>query len=470
MKKPLIVAACVAAVVSVTAQQRAPQNDSIRQEDLRADLFFLAGDSLRGRLTDTEENRAAADFIRSRFERLGLKGAGPGGSFFQPYNLMIATAGDPAINFLEITAADGVTRQLRLGQEFYPHRFSASGTATGSVVFAGFGISAPHLGYDDYHGDVTGKIVLALDHEPGERDPNSPFDGVVTSEPSTVWRKALAAQEKGAVAVLFVNDVHNHPGTANFEATARNYWPDKPPHLLSYTLAAWADRIHIPVAQISPALAASLVAVTGKTFEDVAKSAETPHGLAPVALAGTRLVLHTAVDRHLVPDRNVVALLEGSDPRLKNEWVIVSAHYDHNGADGTQIFSGADDNGSGVVAMFALLSNHVVEDSVFILPDANGHVNCSWGEHQLRTTDDFSPNSAFISFMFSGLNLHTAHHLFPNYCHHTHLPAITRIMRETVKEFGLQYRYRSITGGLKSHFRLLKKLRLKPDHVFEITR
>ena len=354
MKKPLIAAVCLAAVVSVTAQQRAPQNDSIRQEDLRADLFFLAGDSLRGRLTDTEENRAAADFIRSRFERMGLKGAGPGGSYFQPYNLMIATAGDPAMNGLEIAAADGVTRRLRLGQEFYPHRFSASGTATGSVVFAGFGISAPHLGYDDYNGDVKGKIVLALDHEPGERDPNSPFDGVVTSEPSTVWRKALAAQDKGAVAVLFVTDVHNHPGTASFEAAARNYWPEQPPHLLSYTLASWADRIHIPVAQISPALAASLVAVTGKTFEDLAKSAETPHGLAPVALAGTRLVLHAAVDRHIVPDRNVVALLEGSDPRLKNEWVIVSAHYDHNGADGTQIFNGADDNGSGVAALIEI--------------------------------------------------------------------------------------------------------------------
>ena len=82
---------CVAAAVHLAAQQRAPQNESIRQEDLRADLFFLAGDSLRGRLTDTEENRAAADFIRSRFERMGLKGAGPGGSFFQPYNLMTAT-------------------------------------------------------------------------------------------------------------------------------------------------------------------------------------------------------------------------------------------------------------------------------------------------------------------------------------------------------------------------------------------
>jgi Zn-dependent M28 family amino/carboxypeptidase len=61
--------------------------------------------------------------------------------------------------------------------------------------------------------------------------------------------------------------------------------------------------------------------------------------------------LQTAVDRHIVPDRNVVALLEGSDPRLKNEWVIVSAHYDHNGADATQIFNGADDNGSGTVAL-----------------------------------------------------------------------------------------------------------------------
>src|SRR5262249_20058503 len=65
----------LAAAVTV-AQERAPQNDSIRKEDLRADLFFLAGDSLRGRLTDTEENRAAADFIRSRFERLGLTPAG----------------------------------------------------------------------------------------------------------------------------------------------------------------------------------------------------------------------------------------------------------------------------------------------------------------------------------------------------------------------------------------------------------
>src|SRR4051812_27079662 len=152
MKQSLIVAVGVAAAVSLAAQQRAPQNGSIRQEDLRADLFFLAGDSLRGRLTDTEENRAAADYIRSRFERLGLKGAGPNASFFQPYNLMTATLGDPTLNGLEVGAIDGVQQRFRAGQEFYPHRYSITGTAAGPVAFVGFGISAPHFGYDDYNG------------------------------------------------------------------------------------------------------------------------------------------------------------------------------------------------------------------------------------------------------------------------------------------------------------------------------
>src|SRR3954447_1994474 len=124
----------VALLTAVHAQNRAPQNDSIRQDDLRADLFFLAGDSLRGRLTDTEENRATADFIRSRFERLGLEPAAAG-SFFQNYNLMTATPGDAAANGVDVTVADGVTRHLRFGQEFYPHRYAATGTATGPVVF-----------------------------------------------------------------------------------------------------------------------------------------------------------------------------------------------------------------------------------------------------------------------------------------------------------------------------------------------
>ena len=358
MKKHLWLAASFVTILSVVSstEQRAPQNESIRQDDLRADLFFVAGDSLRGRLTDTEENRATADYLRSRFERMGLKPAGPNGSYFQNYNLMTATLADG--NALDVIVSDSAARHLTVGQEFYPQRFSASGQVTAApVTFVGFGISAPHLQYDDYGGPaggIKGHVVLALDHEPGERDPNSPFDGVVTSEPSTTWRKALAAQEKGAVAVLFVSDVHNHPAVANFEAASRSFWPEPPPRIKNYMLAAWADRIHIPVAQISPALAASLIADTGKTLDELGRSAETARGFTPLPLGAAKVSLRAAVDRHVVPDRNVVALLEGSDPRLKNEWVIVSAHFDHNGADATQIFNGADDNGSGTVALLEI--------------------------------------------------------------------------------------------------------------------
>lgn len=350
-------AAMLSASLVLVAQSRAPQNDSIRQDQLRADLFFLAGDAMRGRLTDTDENRAAADYIRSRFERAGLAPAAAGPSYFQTYNLMTASLADG--NTLEALGDDGTARRLRSGQEFYPHRFSASGRASGAVVFAGFGISAPHLGYDDYAGDVKGKIVLALDHEPGEHDANSVFDGIVTSESSAPWRKALTAQEKGALAVLFVADVHNHPGAANFEASARTYWADNP-RIKPYTLATWADRIRIPVAQISPALAASLLAGTGKTLEDLSKASDNTKGSEPVAIPGVRLDLHTAVDRHIVPDRNVVAKLEGSDARLKNEWIVVSAHFDHDGVNGAQILNGADDNGSGTVALLEIADAYAI--------------------------------------------------------------------------------------------------------------
>jgi Peptidase family M28/PA domain len=347
-----VTAAFVAAVSAVlVAQDGLPSVDGITQANLRADLFFLAGDAMRGRLTNTNENRVAADYLASRFERAGLKGAGPGGSFFQPYNLATASLADG--NVLEISGTvQGSSRVLHAKQEFYPLRFSATGRASGPVVFVGFGISAPRLQYDDYGGDVKGKIVLALDHEPGERDPNSPFDGVVTSEPSTVWRKALAAQQKGAIAVLFVADVQNHPGPSNFDAAASAYWPDQP-RIPSYMLADWMERIRVPVAQVSPAVADSLTTSAGKSLVDLAKAAETTHGTTPVAL-NVNIDLHTAVDRQVVPDRNVVALLEGGDAQLKNEWVIVSAHFDHQGGDATQIFNGADDNGSGTVALLEI--------------------------------------------------------------------------------------------------------------------
>jgi Zn-dependent M28 family amino/carboxypeptidase len=336
-------------MLSISAQDRAPAIDSIRKAELRSDLFFLASDSMRGRLTDTSENTLAAEWVKSRFERLGLAPAGDDQSYFHHYNLITATIGDPST----VQVATGArTLRPRAGNDFHPMRFSASGSAKGRVVFAGYGISAPAQGHDDYAGEsVDGRIVLALDHEPGERDPASPLDGVVTAEAANALRKTLAAQAKGAIAVLFVADVHNHPGPQNFEAAARTYWPDAPPRIERYTLATMAEQVRIPAVQISPSLAE---AIAGKTLDELGRLADARGGAKATPLAAADVEISTSVNRHVVPDRNVLAMIEGSDPKLKDEWVIVGAHYDHDGADGPRIFNGADDDGSGTVGLLEI--------------------------------------------------------------------------------------------------------------------
>lgn len=341
-----------AAAAAVSAQTAAPFNDSIRVADLKADLFFLAGDGFKGRLVGTPENALAAGFVRSRFERAGLKPGAPNGTFIQPTQLMVASLG--AHNTLTVSLPGGMRLEQRPEQDFYPQRFSASGSVTAPVVYAGFGIHAPALGYDDYGDRVKGRIALILEHEPGERDPKSPFDGVVTAEVAVPIKKALAAQAKGAAGVLFVTDVHNHPAPANFEAAARNFWPPQAPRIDRFTLASWAERVRIPVGQISPALAETMVRGTGRSLLELARAAETERGFPGLSLDGVEVTLATAVNRHIVPDRNVLALVDGADPQLKDEVVIVSAHYDHEGADGNVIYSGADDDGSGTVALIEI--------------------------------------------------------------------------------------------------------------------
>ncbi len=342
----------VTAVSAPLAQSgRAPAIESILQSELRADLFFLSSDAMRGRLTNTPTNFLAADWIRSRFERLGLEPGGHGGTFDHRYNLMTAALADGN----EAVVHSGESQwQLGLGQDFYPHRFSASGDLAGELVFAGFGIVSPERNHDDYKAAVSGKIALVLDREPGVNDPASLFDGVVTSEVGQPSRKVLAAQEKGAIAVVFVEDVHNQSGPSSFAAQAANYWPPTPPRIERYTLMTWAEKIHIPVVQVSAAVAQRLVAGQRQSLLELAKSAETRGGVTPVPLPGVELSLSTHVARTTVVDRSVVAVLEGSDATLKNEHVLISAHLDHDGVDGANVLNGADDDGSGTVGLMEI--------------------------------------------------------------------------------------------------------------------
>jgi len=336
-------------VAPLGAQGSAPHADAITAARLRADLMFLAGDGFRGRLTDTPENALALEWIKARFEWLGLAPKGVGGSYFAPFNLITSALGTG--NELSVDWGTATSRHP-VGGDFHPRFHSASGAARGAVAFVGFGISAPARRHDDLAGDVRGKILLMLDNEPGVNDPASPFDGVVNSEYANQLRKTLDAQARGAAGVLFVADVHNRPGEENFDAATRAYWPATPMRLPRYTLASWMQQVHIPAGQVSVALAEQLVKGTGKSLATLARAAESSTG--PLVLPGVSVTITTDLQRTVVPDRNVVAVLEGSDPVLKDEYVLIAAHPDHNGTEGGQVLSGADDNGSGTVGLLAI--------------------------------------------------------------------------------------------------------------------
>ena len=323
----------------------APEIESITAADLRADLFFLASDGMQGRLSETPENALAAEFIASRFARAGLEA--PGGSYFQRYRLAHSALGSG--NRLEVLGE--VTQAVQLGEGFYPQRFSPSAEAEGAVAFAGFGIEASAFAWSDWEGaDLAGRIALVLDHEPGEADPASLFDGVVTSEPSRPFRKAVAAARAGAAGILFVRDVHQHPGELDFAAAARGAWPDPPRRVPRITLAEWVESVRIPAAVISPRVAETLLAGSGHSLESLGAMAD--DGMSAPLLLDTRVRLATSVTRTTTPDRNVVGLMRGAE--APDEWIILCAHYDHDGADGNLVWPGADDDGSGTVALIEI--------------------------------------------------------------------------------------------------------------------
>ena len=282
------------ATVCLAAQETAPGNQSIRATDLEADVRFLAGDGMAGRLTDTDGNRQAAEFISSRFARLGLSAVGSDGTHFHRFDLMTTRlGGDNRLRLPDLPQQD---RQL--GDEFYPDPASSSGESSGALVFVGFGIATPSLGHDDYQAaNLAGMVALILNHEPGEFDADSPFDGVVASEESRSVRKILAAQAQGAVGVLLAPDVHNHSGRHGLTRPMASVWPTRQPRVARYELASWVGAVRIPVVQISADLAARIVEAADRSFGELAAAAERPGGIEAVPLPGPRVEMTTSVMR-----------------------------------------------------------------------------------------------------------------------------------------------------------------------------
>src|SRR5690348_3677316 len=323
--------------------------NNIREDTLRADLTFVASDALQGRMSLQNGDEVAIQWIASEFAKAGLQPAA-NDSYLQPVEL-IEYHSDREHSYVALKRG-GSEKQWKFPDAY--GAYHADVDVTGDVVFAGFGITAPELHYDDYQGiDAHGKIVLIFDHEPQETDPNSIFNGTGNTRCATGRVKILNAQAHGAVGVLIAAEPNRkHP--SNQERIARIGGSiTRAVPLPSQALAE--DELHTPAAIISDAAAKEIFATAGAAPADLQAGIDRDLKPRSRALPDTQASLHYRnVSVSTGKSYNVAGLLEGSDPQLKAETIIFSGHHDHDGISGDQIWHGADDNGSGTVGVVEL--------------------------------------------------------------------------------------------------------------------
>lgn len=299
------------------------------EEDVRA----LAADEMEGRGLGTEGLRRAAGYLERRLRGLGLA-PGFGAGYRQAFEVKTGVA-------LE----HGNTLQGLRDEDWTPLGLSSSGSFAGEVVFLGYGIEAPPIGYRELDGiDLRGKVAFMLRYEPQERDPASPFDGRRPSRWSALRYKVLQARERGAVAVVFATGPWQDEEKDRLPAL-RNDGPESP--------------AGIPVLHLRTSAAARLLAPAG--IDLAAFQAAVDRDLRPRS-RGTGIALkgRVALRGTFATAENVAGVLPGRGS-LAGETVVVGAHYDHLGFGGEHslrpneraIHNGADDNASGTAGVIA---------------------------------------------------------------------------------------------------------------------
>ncbi len=304
-------------------------------------IGFLASDELEGRGVGTNGLNRAAEYIASRFDGAGLKPLPALDGYFQRFEM---TTGASVSKDTVLTIADN---PLVLDKSFRPLSFSASGTFDAPVVFVGYGIATDKHGYNDYASvDVRGKIALAMRFEPHNDGGKSRFVDKGYSDDATFKQKARLAAERGAVALLLVNPPRYH-GQDN---------------LVPFAGMFTEANSKLPIAQVSVEAAEDLLKRGGAagltSLQDRIDGGGKP---ASVELSEVRAAGEFQIEHKRAAVSNVVAVAPGLGP-LKDEYVVVGAHYDHVGksrmfsAGGKEgeIHNGADDNASGVTAMLSL--------------------------------------------------------------------------------------------------------------------
>jgi hypothetical protein len=345
-----IIAAGLAVAAVLTAADLDAGLASITADALKGHIYFLASDEMGGRDSLSHEGRIAAEYIAGFYHRARLKPVGDGNTYFQNFP-MVEAAPDRERTYLR--AKIGATaRDFAMGPDFSLSRQgNVDVEVSAPLVFAGYGITAPEYNYDDFKGiDVRGKVVMVLTHEPQEHDASSRFKGKFNTVHAFNWWKPEVIRQHGAAGILIVQEKtpdRTRPRTPS-GPTNGQIRTDRPAHTLT------SPYLDLPFFTISRQTADALLAPgnTIDALQDQIDRTGQPRSIAiPEATVSMRRALK---DRTVIQTRNVVGVIEGSDPALKNEYVLVTGHYDHVGQKGPFIYHGADDNASACAAVIAV--------------------------------------------------------------------------------------------------------------------
>jgi len=321
-------------------------NPEVTPGELREIIQYLASDSLGGRRTGTPENDMAGRWIADRFAGLGLTPAGDNGTYFQKFPFVAGAKPGPD-NSLSISLGE---RKLSfiLDDNFRTLAFSTDTSLSAPLVFVGYGITDTAQSYDDYAGqDVNGKIAVILRYSPGGDSPHSAF-----AERSSLRAKIFNAREHGAAGAILVT------GPVDSET----------PQLVPFSFDQGFSSSGIPVVSITWEGLNELFIPAGKSLKTVQEGINGETKPNSFTLGATATMV-TSIEKIMSESSNIVGKIEGYDPSLKDEYIVLGAHYDHLGMGGqgslapdtVAVHHGADDNASGSAGLIEAAGNLAAE-------------------------------------------------------------------------------------------------------------